>query len=263
MTEHVVHFSADGASAAVDVGAGCRLSSLVVAGKELLVTGNDNPMYWGSYPMAPWPGRTRHGEFSFAGKQYVLPANLANHAGHGTVFDRPWQEEGDGWFRCDLGPRWPFPGYVRQHVVLDDGALRLRLEVHSSDGPMPAECGWHPWFRRDITTAGPVHLDFDPGFMLRLDDERIPTGERVPPPPGPWDDCFGDLARPPVLTWPGALQLTITSACDYWVVYSEPEHAVCVEPQTAAPNGLNGDPFVAEPGKPRVAEATLTWRDAP
>ncbi len=263
MTDHVVHLAADGVSAAVDVGAGCRLASLVVAGRELLVTRDDEPKHWGSYPMAPWPGRTRHGEFSFAGRSYRLPINIESHAIHGTVFDRPWEEEGDGWFRCDLGSRWPFSGYARHHVALEDGKLKLRLEVHAAEGPMPAECGWHPWFRRDIGADGPVRLEFDPGFMLRRDGEMIPTGERVPPRPGPWDDCFGDLAGPPLLTWPGALQLRIESTCDYWVVFTEPEHAVCVEPQTAVPNVLNGAAFVAEPGKPRVAETTWTWRVAP
>lgn len=262
MTDRVVRFSVDGASVAVDLGAGCRLASLQVAGKELLVTGDTRPMYWGCYPMAPWPGRTRHGEFSFAGVSHALPLNLEHHAVHGTVFDRLWEAEGDGWFRCDLGTGWPFPGHVRQHVVLDDTALHLRLEVHSADGPMPAECGWHPWFRRDLG-AGPVRLDFTPGFMLERDAEMIPTGARLPVSPGPWDDCFGDVASPPVLTWPEGLQLTLTSTCDYWVVYTEPKHAVCVEPQTAVPNVLNDAPFVARPGAPRVAETTWTWRDTP
>jgi len=265
MTENLVRFTADGASAVVDLEAGCRLASLVVAGRELLVTGDEDIMRWGSYPMAPWPGRTRGGRFDFGGRSYELPINIENpdHAIHGTVFDRPWEAEGDGWFRCDLGSRWPFPGYVRQRVALDEGSLHLRLEVHASEVPMPAECGWHPWFSRDTGADGWASLDFDPAFMMLKDDEAIATGEQVPVTPGPWDECFGGLSGPPVLTWPGALQIRIESDCDYWVVYDLPPHAICVEPQTAPPDVLNHDPFVAEPGKPRVAEMTLIWSDAP
>ena len=44
--------------------------------------------------------------------------------------------------------------------------------------------------------------------MYRRDAAGIATGELVPPSPGPWDDCFTDLRRPPVLRWPGFLELT-------------------------------------------------------
>ena len=97
--------------------------------------------------------------------------------------------------------------------------------------------------------------------MYLRDAAGITTTERVsPPPPGPWDDCFTDLRRPPVLRWPGFLELTIESDCPAWVVYTEPEDALCVEPQTAPPDALNTGPTVVEPGRPLIAEMTWRWR---
>jgi aldose 1-epimerase len=82
----------------------------------------------------------------------------------------------------------------------------------------------------------------------------------VPPGPEPWDDCFTDLRRPPVLRWPGFLEMTIESDCPDWVIYTTPSDALCVEPQTAPPNALDVDPTVVQPGKPLTAEMTWRWR---
>jgi aldose 1-epimerase len=44
-------------------------------------------------------------------------------------------------------------------------------------------------------------------------------------------------------------------------VYTEPEHAVCVEPQTGPPNGLNtAEHAVVRAGAPLVASVTMRWR---
>jgi aldose 1-epimerase len=95
--------------------------------------------------------------------------------------------------------------------------------------------------------------------MLVRGPDGIPTGERVAPPPGPWDDAFTDLASDPVLEWPGLLRLTITSAGPWWVVYTEPEHAVCVEPQSGPPDALNGSPDVVVPGVPMTRSMRWSW----
>jgi aldose 1-epimerase len=124
---------------------------------------------------------------------------------------------------------------------------------------MPAAAGWHPWFRRRLG-GEEVVLEFNAAWMELRDDEGIPSGSRVPPPPGPWDDCFGGLHGPAVVRWPGHLEITIESDCDYWVVYTEDPGAICVEPQTAPPNSLNDDPFVVTDGRPLRAWTKWSWR---
>ena len=210
--------------------------------------------------MAPFAGRVRRGQFRFDGTEYTMPINFPPHSIHGTVFDKPWSADSATEFSADLGPAWPFPGRALQTIDLGTEALSLSIEVHSDGGPMPASCGWHPWFRRKLDTGQEAVLDFDAEFMVRRDGEGMPSGEHVAPPPGPWDDCFGGIKRWPALTWPGALELRIESSCEFLVIYTEPEHAVCVEPQTAPPDALNHHPFVVEPGRPLVATTTWSWR---
>jgi aldose 1-epimerase len=256
---------APGVEVEVDPGAGGRMASFRVDGRELLVTEGIGPMATGSFPMAPYAGRIRNARFEFRGRSYALPDTMAPHAIHGTVYYRPWQRVDDRTIEIDLGPEWPFGGHAVQHFELDSRRLICRLEVHA-DVPMPASLGWHPWFRRRLervqgsADAGPLELEFEAGAMYRRDTDGIATAELVAPPPRPWDDCFIDLRRPPLLRWPGLLELTIESDCPAWVIFTEPDHALCVEPQTAPPDALNGAPAVVEPGRPLVAEMAWTWR---
>jgi aldose 1-epimerase len=146
-----------------------------------------------------------------------------------------------------------------QEIHLDRDGLELRLEVHSAVQPFPASVGWHPWFRRDLERGEELELEFAAASMYECGVEGIPTGRLIPPSARPWDDCFTDLERPPVLTWPGALQLTIESPETHCVVYDEPEHAICVEPMTGPPNALNLAPRLVTPGEPLVARMRMSW----
>jgi len=250
--------SAGDARIEIDLEAGCRLASLEVNGHELLVTSASNPIEWGCYPMAPYAGRVREGRFTFRGRSYELPRTLGGHAIHGSVYRRRWEAESDTAFVTELGPEWPFSGWARQEIRLGADAVTLRLEVHSANGAMPASCGWHPWIRRSVGGVAAV-LDIRPGFMFERDDAGVATRTRRSVAEGPWDDCLGDVARNPSITWPGLLCLEMASTCDFWVVFTERDHALCVEPQTAPPDALNHDPFVVEPGRPLLAECTMRW----
>jgi aldose 1-epimerase len=83
------------------------------------------------------------------------------------------------------------------------------------------------------------------------------------PPPGPWDDAFTGLRANPVLAWPGRLRLELESTCRWWVVYSMPAHAICVEPQSGPPDAVNlaADlgPGVVGPGAPLVHAMRWRW----
>ena len=248
----------------IDVERGGRIASLVVDGLELLVTASDTPTDWGCYVMAPFAGRLRDGRFRFNGEEHQLPRNMAPHAIHGTVFDREWKVEeassGAALLSCELRPPWPFPGRVAHELRLEDDRLELRIEVGADDEPFPASCGWHPWWRRRLGRGGPLELDLDARSMWQRGADGLPTGDLVsPPPPGPYDDCMTDLQAPPVLRWDGALELEVESSCDDLVVFDQPTHAVCVEPQTGPPDALRLTPVVVEPGWPLVAEATFRW----
>jgi len=76
---------------------------------------------------------------------------------------------------------------------------------------------------------------------------------------------FTGVRENPVLEWPGRLRLEPSSSCAWWVVYSTPEHAICVEPQSAPADAVNLGPPGSDLGAVVVeAGASLThtmrWR---
>jgi aldose 1-epimerase len=215
----------------------------------------------------------RDGVLRWRGEEHRLPTDvLPPHAIHGTLLETAWQVVDAGpdaaTLAADLAAPWPFGGRAIHRVTLSPDSLRAELEVQARDRPMPVIVGWHPWFPRvlrDGTGAAvgePVVVDLDAGAMLHRGADGIPDGAMVRPiPPGPWDDCFVDLAAAPGVHWPGALEVRIASDAPWWVVYTENPTGVCVEPQTGPPNGLNtADHAVVAPGAPLVAAMAVRWR---
>ena len=265
----MLHLETEGARTDIDLSAGGRLASFVLDGRELLVTADPSTFNWGCYAMVPFAGRLRDGRFPYAGRTWQMPLNMPPHAMHGFVLDRTWRQVDDATIEVDLDAPWPFAGRVVHRFDLRPGRLAFRLELHAEES-MPAALGWHPWFARrpvaadaDAPPSGDLELEFEPGAMYDRDADGIPSGRLIPPKPRPWDDCFADVRRPPVLRWPGFLELTVESDLRAWVVYDEPAHAICVEPETAAPDSLNRAPDIVEPGRPLVAEMTWRWRRSP
>ncbi len=219
---------------------------------------------YGAFPMAPWAGRVRHGVFTFDGRAYRLPMNKPPHAIHGTVRDHAWTVESATTASAVLSQRladpWPFGGRVVMHVDLAPEALRLTMEVHAGAQPMPASCGWHPWWIRHAGRGEPLEVELHAASMYKRDGEDIPTGELVPITAPPWDDCFTTGGVPAaVLHWPGAATLTVDTDCPCVVVFTEPEHAICVEPESGPPDAFNLAPHVVTPDAPLVVHTTWTW----
>lgn len=250
------------ATATICLTRGGRLASLVVDGHETLLTaGDDDAFGWGSFPMVPYAGRVAEGRFEFAGVEHRLPITMDPNAIHGTAWQREWTRVGDDQIRADLGPDWPLGGSVTQAFALTDDALDTTLTVTAGDHPMPAMLGWHPWFRRRLLQDATIsaQLEFDAEAMYELDEVMIPTGGIVAPSPGPWDSCFTEVAQPLRLVWPGAVTLELSSSCDHWVIYDRPDHAICVEPQTDAPDAFNRAPHVLEAGESLSETFRIRW----
>ncbi|MGP4109361.1 aldose epimerase family protein [Streptomyces sp. 4N509B] len=243
---------------------GGRIASLTVGGVELLRQGER----FGSFLMVPWCGRTREGVFLNGARRHQLPINAAPHAIHGTVRHLPWRtlhaDATSARLDCELDEPWPYRGRVTQTVELaeDGGGVTLTLGVETAGDSFPAQAGWHPWFLRSLTPGGPeVEIDFDAAWQEERGEDHLPTGRRVEPGPGPWDDCFGMPDGVSVrLTWPGQLELTVASRDEWVVVYDELPEAVCVEPQSGPPNGLNTHPRLVTPIEPLEIATTWSWR---
>ncbi|MEU5051959.1 aldose 1-epimerase [Streptomyces sp. NPDC021096] len=260
MSENVT-LGAGSAEVTVEPANGCRLGSLKIGGTELLRQGER----YGAFPMVPWCGRTELGRFRNGGEIHQLPINSAPHAIHGTGRDTAWRtarvEERSAAFTYDLADPWPYSGRVTQLVELNDDSLTLTMGVETYGDSFPAQAGWHPWFLRNLGTGKDVEIDFRADWQEERGENHLPTGRRIDPRPGPWDDCFGMPDGVDVtLTWPGALELKVTSRAEWVVVYDEQTEAVCVEPQSGPPNGLNTHPRLVTPIDPLEISTTWTWR---
>ncbi|MBC7372742.1 MAG: aldose 1-epimerase [Frankiales bacterium] len=239
MTLH--RLTTDRARLEIDPADGGRWTSLRVDGLELLsgatVDGVPAGVQHGCFALAPYAGRLGHGRLSVDGRTWQVPINAPPHAIHGHVFDVAWTVDAPGVLSTRLTAPWPYAGTVRQELRLTDAGLLARLVLHA-DEAMPVTLGWHPWFARQLARGGPLELHIEPRRQYATDDEALPTGELVAPMPGPWDDCFVGLRTPPRLLWPGALELTLTSSAEHWVVFDRLPGVVCVEPQTGPPHAV-------------------------
>ena len=239
--------------------AGGRLGSLVVAGTELLVTGDpdDHGTMWGSFPMAPWVGRLAGARFTHDGVTHQLAANLPPDAIHGVVFAQPWlvtsASSANAVLTCALGDGWPLGGRAEQRFDLTTDELRCALAVRAGDRSMPAEIGWHTWF----ASPGPIALA--PTAMYERGRDHLPTGRLVEPRPGPWDDCFVNTR--PVALPVAPLRVTVTSDCDHVVVFDELGLGVAVEPQSGPPDAFHLRPRVLAPGASLQRAMSIAWHD--
>ncbi|WP_373286982.1 aldose epimerase family protein [Wenjunlia tyrosinilytica] len=267
MTEPVT-LAVGGAELTVLPEDGCRIGSLRVDGTELLRTSSERPHGYGSFPMVPWAGRTAQGRFRNGGIVQQLPVNSPPHAIHGTGAHTAWQRANAAdtdtsvTYTYDLGDPWPYEGLVTQVFELAPDSLTVTLAVETTSESFPAQAGWHPWFLRRLSEDGEeAVLAFDPAWQEERGEDRLPTGRRVDPRPGPWDDCFGmPDGVDATLTWPGEMELRITSPVEWVVIYDQQADALCVEPQTGPPNGLNTAPRLVTLIDPLEASTTWSWR---
>ncbi len=242
--------------------AGGRVAQITYRGVDWLVGYSEEhaePVAWGSYPMVPWAGRIRRGRFEFEGRSYQLPINFGDHAIHGVGFELPWTVARHTANHVSLSlempsdERWPFGGWAAQQIDVAEHWVRLVMSVTAGESAMPVSFGWHPWFVK------PDRLEFHPTGMYPRDDEGIAVRPLVTPPPGPWDDCFVNDA--PVVLHRGGQRLRLTSDCSHWVVYDEPAHATCVEPQTGPPDAFNLGAVELAPGASWMAWFLLELDD--
>nr|WP_202486125.1 aldose 1-epimerase [Streptomyces sp. SID4985] len=253
--------TAGDAEVVVRPGKGGRVAGLKVGGTELLRQGER----FGCFPMVPWCGRIRDGRFLDGGVVRQMPLNSPPHAIHGTTRDGAWRtarvSADEAVLTYELTDPWPHHGRVTQIVSLGEDSLTLTMAVETYEDSFPAQIGWHPWFNRTLGGGEGVRIDFTPAWQEERGEDHLPTGNRIDPRPGPWDDCFGMPDGVDVtLTWPGQLELKLTSREQWAVVYDEQDAAVCVEPQTGPPNGLNTMPRLVTPLDPLETSTTWSWR---
>jgi galactose mutarotase-like enzyme len=245
---------------------GGRWTSLQLDGMEVLGASDDEgttlAVRQGCFIMAPYAGRVRDGWLRWRGQTHPLPVTDPPHALHGTVLDVPWRvvscSPTEASLEADFDDRWPWAGTVGQRVFLRPDRLDVELSVRAREA-MPIIMGLHPWFRRRLARGEDVQLDLLTEGQYEKDVTGLPNGRLVPPQAGPWDDCF-ICEGPMVLRWPGALEMSISSSHDHFVVFNERPEAVCVEPQTGPPNAFElGLAQEVDEGQSLRLTVSVTW----
>ena len=260
----MLHLGSGDVSINVEVVLGGRIASFSVAGSELILGaerskgGSRHHFDWGVFPMVPFAGRIRKAEFVFEGREYRLQTRMSPHAIHGTVDDVEWVVRevaaNSVTMESDLGGTWPFRGTVRHHVDVQENSVSFRLMLMAHDR-MPAQVGWHPWFRRPAMVDGgfdmwlPRRQDGMPGEPSKFGLPDLNSGV---------DDCFVSTGRS-VSVMVDQIRLELTSDCSHWVVYTEDPEGICVEPQSGPPNAIELDPFVLEAGQTLERRFTIEW----
>jgi galactose mutarotase-like enzyme len=250
--------------AVIDPSRGARLTSLVIDGHEVLAhasdPGIDPAIADGCFPMVPWAGRIRDGRLMLGGESHQLPQTDGDHALHGLGHVSAWERVAEGAYELAIGDPWPAEGVATLTYQLIDDGIRIELSW-DDDTEAPCSIGLHPWFRRRLDSGVELVASLRPEVMVERGHDGLPTGTLVAPTAGPWDDCFR-LGSSPVLTWPGALELSLSSSADWWVVYDEPADTICVEPQTAPPDAFNHPHLQPEGPWPHGVWLEITARPA-
>lgn len=239
-------------------------------GEELLGGPSADPFEHGMYAMGPWAGRLDGNALRVGDGVMAMPPTYREWALHGTVVGRTCRvvaheqaaAHASAIIDIDLGPTWPWPGTLRAHWHVEADLLRTRLELIAHDEAFPGVIGWHPWFRRTLRGSS-ASWRVDGALLAERDDAyrlsgrlRVPDREQ-----GTYDDAFRGTGSA-ILRWPGVISLETHSSAPWFVVFDMRPEAVCLEPQSGPPNGVNdglGDPIArARPGQPVVLETV--WR---
>jgi aldose 1-epimerase len=227
------------------------------------------------YPMAPWAGRVRDNSVSFRGARHALPPNYGEWAMHGTLATQP-AEVLDHEAAADVARLvvrfgehrgWPWPAAVDVEWELRERCLTTTITVHAYEDEFPAVVGWHPWFRRELDSGGPLQWALAATGRAERGEDYLPTGRILPfdASDGPFDDAFVVPSGRASVRWPGALTVEIASDGQWFVVFDQLSQAVCIEPQSGPPNGVNdgidGPVPVAAPGRPHRLVTSWTVLD--
>jgi aldose 1-epimerase len=255
---------------------GGALAGFAVSGRNVLrpaVANTDDALMTASFPLVPFCNRIPHGQFVFEGREVVLPPNLPGHPHplHGQGWRSAWTVEkaadGEALLSYRHAPdAWPWAYRAEQRLQVREAGFRVELTVtNTSDTPMPAGLGFHPYFPR---RQGETLTAANDGVWL-IDTDVLPTIHH----PGPWeadwaagapveghgliDHCYTGWDQRAVLRAPGQPDTVITASpeCRWLHVYVPPgEDFLCVEPCASRPNPFGeGDTgmVVLQPGESR------------
>lgn len=227
-----------------------------------------DPLGMASFPLMPYCNRIRDGRFRFEGEMIDLPSGTGQlrHALHGHAWRRPWSVEAQTGASLTLhflhepetphdaargGKGWPFRYEARQHIVLDDDGLSVRLWARNlAARPMPFGLGHHPYYPRTPGTRIAARVR----AMWEIDAEVLPVSLNAHPAVDALqaglvlddfdlDNNFSGWRREALIEWPQhrrRLVLRASAPLDFFVLFSPPDIPYfCAEPVSNTTDWLN------------------------
>ncbi len=146
-----------------------------------------------SAKLSPFPNRIKEGTYSFNEDKHQLHVNFPHESNsiHGLVFDEAFrverEEEGEDFAHLTLSydyrgrkPGYPFTYFLQLDFQLHEthGLTVTTTIRNTGDQAMPVGDGWHPYFRTGNKVDN-LEISFPSDYVFQLDDQMIPTGERV------------------------------------------------------------------------------------
>ena len=240
--------------ATVDL-AGGGIRELVLENESLIKPSTDGfKTHGGIAILAPFANRIRSGNYSFMGRDYVLPVNSEGNAIHGFAKDSTFSpakvEDSYCRIRTDMtGAGYPWT--IRLEVTYEIMKDRFKCSAvakNRSSSPAPFQIGFHPYF----TFSDYWSLSSDlPGALLEYKDRFFPDGSSMVIDPFLLESASaGNLDN--TFMHSGALTFTTERRkvlidrknFNYLVLYNGPYSegiSVAVEPMSAPPDAFNNE----------------------
>jgi aldose 1-epimerase len=150
--------------------------------------------------LIPFPGRIKHGRYTFDGRSYQLEQNDKEgpNAIHGFVRNIPWtlreQQPDRVEFEVavdagDYASRgYPFSLNVRVTYRLQSTGLSCGFSIRNAGAAVaPVGAGFHPYFTVGTAAIDEAEARIPAGGYLEFDDGLAPTGRILPAAGGDWD----------------------------------------------------------------------------
>jgi aldose 1-epimerase len=248
----------------------------------------------------PWANRLGRRRFTVAGREVdlesVSPPLRLDGKGlpmHGLLAGVPgWRVErheatADGGVlaaafdfgaAAGLTDAFPFPHALGIEAALTGSTLTIVTTVNATgDGPVPIAFGYHPYLRLPGIERSAWQIEVPVSEALCLDEQMLPTGERVPAEiqAGPlgartFDDAYvaPEGAKPFVLAGGGRrVELVFRAGFPFAQVFAPAEDdVVAFEPMTAPTNALvdgGAELPVLAPGETFRAAFSITITQGP
>ncbi len=210
------------------------------------------------FPLIPFSSRICDGVFQFKGKEYRLPLNFLpeKHTIHGHGWKASWWVSGrsasSARFEYVHQPdEWPWSYRAVQSFALEGAKLSIGLELqNTSDSPMPAGFGLHPYFVRTprarvIADCDRIWINDDEVMALRLEplpeDRNICEGLEAEA--GFIDNTFTGWDRRARIEWPewdAEILIESEAPLDFLVMYAPlDKDFFCVEPVSNVTDAFN------------------------